>query len=90
MKKLKDMWNGMTGFEKTMVILRDMGCFLAILSGLLEVLGILPVSRTVVAVMLPVVALAQAALSWKRSRATALFFLGFLLFFFAVYFISKG
>ena len=80
MKKLKDMWNGMTGFEKTMVILRDMGCFLAILS----------VSRTVVAVMLPVVALAQAALSWKRSRATALFFLGFLLFFFAVYFISKG
>ena len=90
MEKLKDMWKGMTGFEKTMVILRDMGCFLAILSGLLELVGILSVSRTVVAVMLPVVALAQAALSWKRSRATDLFFLGFLVFFFVVFFISKG
>lgn len=90
MEKLKDMWKGMNGFEKTMFILRDMGCFLAVLSGLLELLGILSGSRTVVAVMLPVVAVAQAALSWKRSRATALFFLGFLVFFFVVFFISKG
>ena len=89
-KKLKNTWKGMTKFEKTAVIIRDVACFVAIISGVLEVLGILSRGSIMTAVMLPVVALAQASLSWKRSKAIALFFLGFVVFFFFVLYISKG
>ena len=89
MDKLKDAWKNMTQFEKTMVSIRDMACFCAIATALLTVFGLVP-QGAVIAVMLPVAALAQVALSWKRSRATALFFLGFIVFFFLFLFISKG
>lgn len=89
MEKLKDAWKSMTKFEKTMISVRDMACFCAIVTALLTVLGLVP-QGAVIAVMLPIAALAQAALSWKRSRGTALFFLAFLVFFFFVFFISKG
>jgi len=40
--------------------------------------------------LLPVVGISQAVLSWKRSRATAMFFGAGAVFFFIVYFISRG
>lgn len=89
MDKLKSAWKDMTKFEKAMVSIRDMGCFCAIITALLKLFGLIP-HGAMAAVLLPVVALAQAALSWKRSRATALFFLGFLIFFIFVFFVSKG
>lgn len=89
MEKWKEAWKNLTGFEKAMFCIRDIGCLCAIATGVLNVLGVLS-DVTIAAVMLPVVALAQAGLSWKHNRATALFFLGFLVFFFLVLFLSKG
>lgn len=80
MEKWKEVWKNLTRFEKAMFCARDIGCLCAIVVGVLNVLRVLP-GVTIAAVMLPVVAIAQAALSWKRNRATALFFLGFLVFF---------
>ena len=89
MKKLKEAWKGMTKLEKTMVSIRDMACLCLILTGLLTVLGIVPHGAPI-AWLLPVIAGSQAAISWKRSRATAMFFLGFLGFCLFVFFVSKG
>ena len=89
MEKWKEAWKNLTVFEKTMLCIRDIGCLCAICAGVLKVLEVLPDVR-IAAVMLPIVAIAQAALSWKRNKATALFFLGFLVFFFFVFFLSKG
>ena len=89
MKKLKEAWKGMTKLEKTMVSIRDMACLCLILTGLLTVLGLVPHGAPI-AWLLPVVAVSQAVISWKRSRATALLFLGFIVFFLFVFFVSKG
>ena len=89
MKKLKEAWKGMTKLEKTMVSIRDMACLCLILTGLLTVLGLVPHGAPM-AWLLPVVAVSQAVISWKRSRATALLFLGFIVFFLFVFFVSKG
>lgn len=89
MNRLKSAWKNMTTFEKAMVSIRNMGCLCLIITALLQLFGLIPYGAMAV-VLLPVVALAQAALSWKRSRATALFFLVFLVFFFLVFFVSKG
>ena len=89
MKKLKEAWKGMTKREKTMVIIRDMACLCLILTGVLTVLGLVPYGAPN-AWLLPVIGISQAVLSWKRSRATALFFLGFIVFFLFVFFVSKG
>ena len=89
MDKLKDAWKNMTIFEKTMVSIRGVACFCIIVTALLYVFRVVSHS-TMAAVMLPIAALAQAALSWKRSRGTALFFLAFLVFFCFLFFISKG
>ena len=89
MKKLKDAWKGMTKQEKTLVGIRDMACLCLILTGLLTLLGLVPHGAPI-AWLLPVIAISQAVLSWKRSRVTALFFLGFIVFFLFVFFVSKG
>ena len=88
MKKLKSSWKSMTRFERAMVSIRDMGCFCAVITAMLKLFGLIPYGA-MAAVLLPVVALAQAALSWKRSRATAVFFLGFIVFFFFVFILSR-
>ena len=88
MEKWKEAWKNLTGFEKVMFCIRDMGCLCAICAGVLYVLEVLP-DVSIAAVMLPIVAIAQAGLSWKHNRATALFFLGFLVFFFLVFFLSR-
>ena len=89
MKKVKEAWKGMTKLEKTMVCIRDVACLGLILTGLLAVLGLVPYGAPI-AWLLPVIAVSQAVISWKRSRATAFFFLGFLAFFLFVFFMSKG
>lgn len=89
MDKLKSVWKNMTKFEKAMVSIRDMGCFCAVITALLKLFGLIPYGA-MAAVLLPVVALAQAALSWKRSKATALFFLAFIVFFFFVFFLGRN
>lgn len=89
MNKLKEAWKGMTKLEKTMVSIRDMACLCLLIVALLKVTGLIP-HGAAVAWLLPLVAVSQAVLSWKRSRATALFFLAFIVFFFVMFFISKG
>lgn len=89
MDKLKSAWKNMSKFEQAMVSIRDMGCFCAVITALLKLFGLIPYGA-MAAVLLPVVALAQAALSWRRSKATALFFLGFIIFFFFVFFLSRN
>jgi hypothetical protein len=88
MGKLKETWKKLTKFEKCMIMIRDASCFCMILFALLNVFGVIR-NNVVSSVMMPVIALAQSALSWKRSRATSLFLLGFLIFFFVLLFISK-
>ena len=89
MKKIKEAWKGMTKLEKTMVSIRDMACLCLILTGLLTVLGWVPHGAPITW-PLPVIGISQAVISWKRSRATAVFFLGFVVFFLFVFFVSKG
>ena len=87
MEKWKSAWKNMTCSEKTLVLIRDIACFGILLTALLNLFEFAYIG-TIVAVLLPVAAIAQALLSWKRSRATALFFLVFLGFFVLIYFIS--
>ena len=89
MKKLKEAWKGLTKLEKTMVGIRDTACLCLIITGLLTVLGLVPHGAPI-AWLLPLVAISQAVISWKRNRATAIFFLGFVLFFAFVFLVSKG
>ena len=89
MKKIKEAWKGMTKLEKTMVSIRDMACLCLIITGLLTVLGLVPYGAPI-AWLLPVIGISQAVISWKHSRATAVFFLGFVVFFLFVFFVSKG
>ena len=89
MKKIKEAWKGMTKLEKTMISIRDMACLCLILTGLLTVLGWVPHGAPI-AWLLPVIGISQAVISWKRSRATALFFLGFVAFFLFVFVVSRG
>lgn len=89
MEKLKSAWKNMTGFEKTLVMIRDLACFGIILTALLNLFELLYIG-TFIDVLLPVAAIAQALLSWKRSKATALFFLAFLVFFILIYVISNS
>ena len=90
MNKLKSAWKNMTIFEKAMVSIRDMGCLCLIITALLQLFGLIPYGIMAAVVLLPAIVLAQAGLSWKRSKATAIFFLVFLGFFFFVFFVSKG
>lgn len=89
MEKLKNVWKKLSPLEKTMVSIRNMACLCLLIVALLTVLGLVPYGAPI-AWLLPVVAISQAVLSWKRSRATALFFLAFLAFFLFVFFASKG
>lgn len=89
MKKWKETWKGMSKLEKTMVSIRDMACLCLIFTGLLTVLGLVPHGAPI-AWLLPVIAVSQVVISWKHSRATAIFFMGFLAFFLFVFVMSKG
>jgi len=89
MRKIKEAWKGMTKLEKAMVSIRDMSCLCLIITGLLTVLGLVPYGATI-AWLLPLIAISQAVISWKRSRATAMFFLAFFVFFLFIFFVSKG
>lgn len=89
MKKMKEAWKGMSKLEKTMVGIRDMACLCLTITGLLTVLGLVPHGAPI-AWLLPVIAVSQAVISWKHSRATAIFFMGFLVFFLFVFCMSKG
>ena len=79
--KRKETWNSFSKGQKILILLRDLPLclvLLSVLAGLIwefdnSVLGL---------ICLPVSALSQMGLSWKRDRKTALFFL------FAAFFIS--
>jgi len=89
MNKRKALWESLSALEKGMLLLRDGGCVCVLLSALLAVAGI-PEAVSAAIWLLPAVAVSQAVLSWKRSRATAVFFVAAVVFFFFVYFISRG
>ncbi|MBQ3503189.1 MAG: hypothetical protein IJA75_00620 [Oscillospiraceae bacterium] len=88
MKTWKDTWKSLSPLEKAMVVLRNGCCICILLAALLSVVGISGVVDAVIW-LLPVVGISQAVLSWKRSRATAVFFGAGAVFFFIVYFISR-
>ena len=89
MKTWKDTWKSLALLEKVMVVLRNVCCMCILLAALLSVVGI---SGAVDAAiwLLPVVTVSQTVLSWKYSRGMAVFFGAGVVFFFMVYFISKG
>ena len=89
MKKLKEVWKGMTKQEKTLVGIRDMACFCLLVVALLTALGLIP-NGAPIAWLLTVIAISQAMLSWKQSKPTALFFLGFLAFYLFLFFVGRG
>lgn len=89
MDKMKKAWDSLSALEKAMVLLRDGCCVCVLLAALLYELGI-PKAVNAAIWLLPPVGLSQAVLSWKRSRATAVFFGAAVVFFFVVYFISRG
>lgn len=89
MTTIKEAMKDMTKLEIGMVILRDLACLGLIILAVLNIFEIVH-SSTPVAFLLPVICVSQAVLSWKRSRITALFFLGGILFFLFVLFVSKG
>ena len=89
MKAWKDAWKALSRLEKVMVILRN-GCSVCILlSALLAAVGISGAVKAAIR-LLPGIGISQAVLSWKRSRAIAVFFGASVLFFFIVYFISNA
>ena len=89
MKAWKDAWKALSRLEKVMVILRN-GCSVCILlSALLAASGISGAVEASIW-LLPGIGISQAVLSWKRSRAIAVFFGASVLFFFIVYFISNA
>lgn len=89
MDKWKVLWNSLSALEKGMMLLRDGCCICVLLAAVLSVAG-LPEAGNAAIWLLPAVGLSQAVLSWKRSRATAVFFVAAVVFFFFVYFISRG
>ena len=88
MKTWEDGWKSLTVLEKAMVVLRNGCCICILLAALLSAVGI-PAAVDAAIWLLPVVGISQAVLSWKRSRATAVFFGAGVIFFFIVYFISR-
>jgi len=89
MEKWKALWKSLSSLEKAMLLLRDVCCVCVLLVAFLSVVG-RPESVDAVIWLLPTVGLSQAVLSWKRSRATAVFFGAAVVFFFFVYFISHS
>jgi len=89
MKKLKEAWKGMTKLEKTMVGIRDIACLCLLIVALLTAFGLVPYGGPI-AWLLPLIGISQAVISWKHSKPTALFFLGFIVFFLYIFFVSKG
>lgn len=86
--KVKTFWRQMTTLDKVLVCIRDIACACFLIFGLLHGLEILACGAA--AWFLPVTVVAQALLSWKRSKATSVFFLLTLVLFLFVFFISKG
>ena len=84
---LKEKWKTYSKWQKTCIILRDVGLYVVLLSALPHVLGYFDNSMLVL-VCLPLAATAQAALSWKSDRKTALFFLFGAVFVLIFYWIS--
>lgn len=85
--KLKERWRTLTKWQKLLILLRDLTLYTVLLSALPRVLSDYDNSLLVL-ICLPVSAIAQAILSWKRDRKTALFFLFAAIFVFGMYLIS--
>ncbi len=87
--KLREKWKELSAWEKTMIIIRDFALYAMLLSALPYVLGYFDNSLLVL-VCLPLSAISQASLSWKRDRKTALLFLFGAIFVFAMYAVSMA
>ncbi len=87
--KLREKWKELSAWEKMLIIIRDVALYAVLLSALPYVLEYFDNSLLVL-VCLPLSAISQAALSWKRDRKTALFFLFGAIFVLVMYVISMG
>ena len=87
--KLKEKWKGMALWQKICIALRDLGLYTVLFSALPHVLTEFD-NSVLVLVCLPLSAGAQAALSWKNDRKTALFFLFGGIFIFVIWLISTS
>lgn len=85
--RLKEKWEKLSFQQKLLILLRDLSLYTVLLSALPHVLSDFD-NTLLVLICLPVSAIAQAILSWKRDRKTALFFLFSAIFIFVMYVIS--
>lgn len=84
---LKEKWSTLPVWQKVLIIIRDLGLYAVLLSALPHILVDFDNSLLIL-VCLPISALSQAALSWKRDRKTAFYFVFAAIFVFAMYVIS--
>lgn len=85
--KLKEKWKSLPVWQKAMIVVRDVGLYAVLLSALPHLLVDFDNSLLVL-VCLPLASAAQAALSWKNDRKTALFFVFAAIFILVFYVIS--
>lgn len=85
--KLKEKWNDLAAWQKVLIGIRDMALF-AVLFSALPYIWMDFDNSFLILVCLPLSAIAQAALSWKKDRKTAIFFLFGAVFVFVMYMIS--
>ena len=85
--KLKETWNSFSKGQKILILLRDLPLYLVLLSVLAGLIWEFD-NSILVLICLPVSALSQMGLSWKRDRKTALFFLYAAFFVVLMYIIS--
>ena len=87
--KLREKWKELSAWEKMLIIIRDVALYAVLLSALPYVLEYFDNSLLVL-VCLPLSAISQAALSWKRDRKTALLFLFSAIFVLVMYVVSMA
>jgi len=87
--KLREKWKELSVWEKTLIIIRDFSLYAVLLSALPYILGYFDNSLLVL-VCLPLSAISQAALSWKRDRKTASLFLFGAIFVLVMYVVSMA
>lgn len=85
--RLKEKWEKLSFRQKLLILLRDISLYAVLLSALPYMLIGFDNSLLVL-ICLPVSAAAQAFLSWKEDRKTAMFFLLAVIFVFVMYVVS--
>ena len=84
---LKEKWSTLPVWQKVLILIRDLALYAVVFSALPYMLADFD-NSILILVCLPLSALSQAALSWKRDRKTSIFFLFGAAFVFVMYTIS--